>query len=40
MRRLTDLAYRAFAVLAVAALRPVARAREWHTDHHPPRRHP
>ncbi len=28
-----------FAVVAVAALRPVARAREWRTDHHQPRRH-
>lgn len=29
-----------FAVLAVAVLRPAARAREWRTDHpHQPRRH-
>lgn len=29
-----------FAVVAVAILRPAARAREWRTDHpHQPRRH-
>lgn len=39
-RTTTAVACDVFAVVTVAILRPVARAREWRTDHpHQPRRH-